>query len=83
MKTLRIRKVAEKLGVSTKTVIRWSEGEVNSFPKGFLLSEGVRVWDEAELDEWILTKKRAALAASTPQEAHHGYGAREAAGIAG
>lgn len=55
MKALRIQQVATKVGdVHTSTILRWEREK--TFPASFLLN-GVRVWDEAEVDQFLQQRK--------------------------
>ena len=57
MKTLRVDGVAEKLGISPKTVWRFAK-TIPAFPKPFKLSANITVWDEADLDAYIEYRKQ-------------------------
>lgn len=54
MRTLRLTDVREKTGLSRTHVYRLIKQD--NFPKPFKLSEGVSVWNEAEIDEWLEAK---------------------------
>lgn len=47
---------AGKLPVSPATIWRW--GREGKFPKPFKLSNGVTVWDEAEVDAFIAARAK-------------------------
>lgn len=53
---IRLPGACELLGVSRATIWRWVDNDP-SFPQPFKLSEGVTVWDEAEVLQWIEAKK--------------------------
>jgi predicted DNA-binding transcriptional regulator AlpA len=44
--------VAERLGVSTKTLRRWNLDPTNDFPKPLRIA-GHLYWDLAAIEEWI------------------------------
>jgi len=48
---LKCREVAELLGVSTATVLRWNDR--GQLPAGYRLATGVLRWREDELDAWL------------------------------
>ena len=55
MKLLRKRDVAARLLISVRGLEKWViEG---NFPKPFNLGERVLVWDEADIDAWVASKK--------------------------
>jgi prophage regulatory protein len=56
MKTLRVKQVAEKLGISIPSVWRLNCSE--AFPKPFKLLSNITVWDETELDSYLLSRKQ-------------------------
>ena len=58
MKALRIDAVAAKTGLARKTIEKWVAAD--RFPKSFRLSPKCTVWDEADIDNWLLTKKKEA-----------------------
>ena len=53
---LRLREQASFLGVHPKTVSRLAARD-ETFPREFLLSEGVRVRSLAELEAWVRSKR--------------------------
>jgi excisionase family DNA binding protein len=55
MKTLRVSDVADRLSVHEKTVWRWVREGV--FIKPFKLGRAVCVWDEADVNNWLLKNK--------------------------
>ena len=56
MKTLRDTSVAAKLDMSPQQV--WVLTKTDpGFPKPFKLSPRVTVWDEADINRWLATKK--------------------------
>lgn len=57
-KVLRLPKVLEKIGISRSQLYRLiNQGE---FPKQYHLSIRTAVWDEAEIDAWLLQKMKGA-----------------------
>ncbi len=57
-KVLRLPKVLEKIGISRSQLYRLiSQGD---FPKQYHLSTRTAVWDEAEIDLWLLQKMQGA-----------------------
>jgi excisionase family DNA binding protein len=48
---LRARDVADRLGISVDTVLRWSRS--GKLPAGFRLATGTLRWSEDELDRWL------------------------------
>jgi predicted DNA-binding transcriptional regulator AlpA len=58
MNTLRVKAVAKKMGVSVATVWNLTRG-VEAFPKPFRLNDDLRVtvWDEADIDQYLFTRK--------------------------
>lgn len=61
MQVLRVPAACKKLGdIGQATLWRLSKDDP-AFPKPFKLSAGVTVWDESELDAWLLTKKQGEL----------------------
>lgn len=60
MKTLRAESVAKKLDIGLSTV--WKFAKMNiGFPQPFQLTKNVTVWDEADIDSWLLTRKQGDL----------------------
>lgn len=55
MKLLRTREVAEKLGVSRRTVDRWERVDI-SFPKKISISMSRVAYLESEVDSWLQQK---------------------------
>lgn len=55
MKTIRVREVAAKTGISVPSIWRLMKQE--NFPASFKLSPNVTVWDEAEIDTYLNQKK--------------------------
>jgi excisionase family DNA binding protein len=45
------REIAERLGVSVETVLRWRRS--GKLPAGYRLASGVLRWREDELDRWL------------------------------
>lgn len=66
MNTLRVKKVAEKTGISVPMIWAWSRTGQYNFPKPFKLSDQITVWDEEDINKWLLTRKQAAQ-----EETHH------------
>ena len=57
-KVLRLPKVLEKIGISRSQLYRLiNQGE---FPKQYHLSIRTAVWNEAEIDAWLLQKMKGA-----------------------
>jgi predicted DNA-binding transcriptional regulator AlpA len=56
MLTIRVKIVAAKLGVGVATV--WRLTKTEEFPKPFKLSEGVTVWDAAEIEKYLFKRKK-------------------------
>lgn len=56
MNTLRVEQVAKKLGIGVSTVW-WFVKRNTGFPQPFKLSPQVIVWDEADVDEWLIKMK--------------------------
>ena len=55
MITLRIAGVSAQTGLAEQTIRNWVS--MGRFPKPFKLSS-VAVWDEADIDNYLLTKKQ-------------------------
>lgn len=55
MKVERIEEVTARFNVTNNTIWRWSRD--TDFPKPFKL-EGITVWDAADIDQWVLTRKQ-------------------------
>jgi prophage regulatory protein len=55
-RAVRLNWVCDLTGSSRATVWRWVKGDP-AFPRPFKLSEGVTVWDEGEVLDWIEVKK--------------------------
>jgi len=53
-RTLRIRQVAEKVGLSEPTI--WRLSSSGKFPKPIKISKGCTVWLEHEIDEMVDAK---------------------------
>jgi prophage regulatory protein len=54
---IRIAAVAKKTTLGKSTIWLWVKED--RFPKPFKLSPRVTVWDELEVDKWILERKNA------------------------
>lgn len=67
MNTLRVEAVASKVGLGVSTVWQWSRR--GDFPKPFLLSNMVAVWDEEDIDNWLKAKKEISHGSSNAGEA--------------
>jgi predicted DNA-binding transcriptional regulator AlpA len=65
MQVLKVRAVAAKLGVHTNTVYVWVRD--HGFPKSFLIG-GSPVWDEADVDQWLVAQKEKHNASSREAE---------------
>ena len=48
--------LASVLGVTDRTLVRWVT-EIG-FPKPLNVSDKVKVWDEQEVNEWLMNKKK-------------------------
>ncbi len=57
IRAVRLDRVCEITGASRTTIWRWVKSS-KSFPQPFNLSQGVRVWDEVEIFQWIAAKKQ-------------------------
>lgn len=55
MTAIRVKRVAAKLGVSVSTV--WRLATTEGFPRPFKLGQAVTVWDEADIDAYLLAQK--------------------------
>jgi prophage regulatory protein len=56
MNAIRIAAVSAKTGLAQQTIRnKASRGE---FPRPFKLATNVSVWDEEDIDKWLLTKKQ-------------------------
>jgi len=53
---LRIWDVAKKTSLAKSTIWLWVKQK--KFPKPYKISERVTVWDEAEVDQWIIERKK-------------------------
>lgn len=73
MKFLRVAEVARKAGIGVSTVWKWSK-DGHRFPKPMLLTNKIAVWDEADVDAWMLQKK---------EESYGNTGQAEAEVVAG
>lgn len=60
---LRVKQVAEKTGIAVSTVWRLAK-DAADFPKPFKLTQKVTVWDEAQVDAWIESRRLNADAAA-------------------
>lgn len=56
MNALRVQAAARKLGVSKSQVWTWAR-TIPEFPKPFKLAPRITVWDESELDQWLIKKQ--------------------------
>ena len=55
MNTIRLKQVAAKTSLAEQTIRNWvCQGK---FPRPFKLG-GVCVWDENDLDQWLLNQKK-------------------------
>jgi predicted DNA-binding transcriptional regulator AlpA len=54
---LRKRPTADRYGVSTKTIDRWTQDPRLDFPKPFHVN-ALPYWDEAELEAWERSRAR-------------------------
>lgn len=52
---LRVKKVAEKVGISKSTIWLWVKE--NKFPKPIKVSPQVSVWNEDKIEEWMNNKE--------------------------
>lgn len=55
-RALRLRDVCHLTGASPASVWRWAKSDEH-FPKPFKLSEAITCWDEAEVRNWLLSRK--------------------------
>jgi predicted DNA-binding transcriptional regulator AlpA len=62
MQALRIADVSEKTGLAQQTIRNWTS--LNRFPRPFKLSSTVAVWDAADIDQWLLSKKQGTCGAN-------------------
>jgi predicted DNA-binding transcriptional regulator AlpA len=62
MQALRIAAVSAKTGLAEQTIRNWTS--MRQFPRPFKLGANVSVWDEADVDKWLLTKKQATCEAN-------------------
>ena len=69
MITLRVNDVAAKVTVSVPTIWNWVKA--GEFPKAFSIGANVTVWDEADIDNW-LTSKKESQNGSSREAAHEG-----------
>lgn len=58
MKALNIGAVSEKTTLAKQTIRNWSC--LGRFPRPFKLG-GRAVWDESDIDKWLLTQKQTSL----------------------
>jgi predicted DNA-binding transcriptional regulator AlpA len=58
MKAIDIRQVAEKTALARQTIRNWAS--LGKFPRPFKLG-GKAVWDETDVDSWLLTQKQITL----------------------
>jgi len=58
MRTLRVTEVARKTGISKPTIWKWTRTGANDFPKPLHLASRVTVWDEDDIDQWLITRKQ-------------------------
>jgi len=56
MKAIRVSGVVDKTSLSRTTILKWVAA--GKFPKPFKLGTDVLVWDEADVDKWLQTKKQ-------------------------
>ncbi|NQY19800.1 MAG: AlpA family phage regulatory protein [Campylobacteraceae bacterium] len=52
---LRVKTVAEKVGISKSTIWLWVKE--NKFPKPIKVSPQVSVWNEDKIEEWMNNKE--------------------------
>ena len=64
-RAVRLPRVCELTGVSRATIWRWVKND-QSFPQPFSLSEGVTVWYEGEVLQWLDEKKEQRVTGKTP-----------------
>lgn len=55
-RTIRIRKVSAKTGLSNSTI--WRQSAAGTFPKPIKISPGCSAWIEDEIDDLIEAKRR-------------------------
>ena len=63
MQILRVRAVAERIGISTPTVWRWAKNDPN-FPQAIKISAGITGWVAGEIDAYLERR----IAASRPEQ---------------
>lgn len=62
---IRVKQVSQKLGIGKSTV--WYKVHHDfDFPSPIKLSPRVTVWDEADIDEYMVTKKQAGQLLARP-----------------
>ena len=67
-RAIRLDRVCDLTGVSRATIWRRVLDDP-AFPKPFKLSEGITVWDEAEIIAWLVSKRSAARSKLTAHAA--------------
>jgi predicted DNA-binding transcriptional regulator AlpA len=55
---LRKRAVADRYGVTTKTIDRWAADKRLGFPPAIYISETTPLWDEAQLEAFERSRAR-------------------------
>ena len=55
-RAVRLPRVCDLTGVSRASIWRWVKSDP-TFPRPFHLSEAITCWDEAEVQQWIASKK--------------------------
>lgn len=65
---LTARELAERLAVSTETVLRWHRA--GRLPGGLRLATGVLRWDEAELERWLDSRREVPAQSLTAVPGH-------------
>lgn len=68
MQLLRSKAVAAKFSTSENTIWRWSRE--TDFPKPFKVN-GLTVWDENELNNWLTSKKEMSNGSRSETESGH------------
>ncbi|WP_071540400.1 helix-turn-helix transcriptional regulator [Polynucleobacter asymbioticus] len=52
---VRVKRLAQKLSISVPTI--WRKVAQGTFPKPIKLSAKITVWDLADIEQWVASKK--------------------------